>query len=438
MPSSTEPPRVQDIDLADLTFWQRPAEQREKAFRRLREQPGPVFFPMPAIPFLPRSPGFWALTRHADVTGASRLPEVFSSEPNATTPVDLPDWLNRYVDTLLNMDDPRHAKVRRTVSRAFAPRVLTRLHDTVRERSEKIVDDLVRNGPGDFVAAAAVRLPIEVISEMLGVPERHYQRIVARTNVLLGFSDEEYTTMSPAFGRVGTGRALLKVARAGRDLHSLAADLGRERVRRPTGDLTSALVNADVDGERLSPREFGAFFLLLVLAGNETTRNAIAHGLKLFTDHPEQRELLMEDFDARIGGAVEEVVRFSSPVISFRRNVVRDHELNGHRYREGDQVMLFYSSANRDDAVFEQPDSFDISRHPNPHVGFGGPGPHFCLGANLARLEITEMFRALYTRLPTARSVGDPDMLRSYFMNGVKRIRIEFDGPVPRPRPAST
>nr|BFE81952.1 hypothetical protein GCM10020093_045530 [Planobispora longispora] len=239
------------------------------------------------------------------------------------------------------------------------------------------------------------------------------------TNIILGNADSEYTGIEPEFKRWNVARGLVKLMNAGRSLNHLAARLGRERRGNSTGDLTSLLVNGE---ESLTPQELGSFFILLVVAGSETTRNAISHGLKLLTDHPGQRELLLSDFEGRIGGAVEEIIRYSTPVIQFRRTLTRDHTMNGMDYRKGDKVLLFYNSANRDEAVFADPDAFDITRHPNPHVGFGGPGPHYCLGAHLARREITVMFRELFTRLPEIRSTGEPDYLLSNFINGIKHL----------------
>ncbi|MES9538603.1 MULTISPECIES: cytochrome P450 [unclassified Actinomadura] len=427
-----------DIDLGDLRFWTRPLEERAEAFAVLRAQPAPVLFTLPKIPFLGQSPGSWALVRHADVAEASRNPEVFSSEPSATSPADMPRWMDGYFNSMIDMDDPRHAKIRRIVSRAFSPKMLAKAEDDIARRAARIVDELIEAGGGDFVSRAAARLPVEVICDMLGIPARHHRRVVDLTNIIVGYSDAEYVGATVEYsrgtarmGRLGTLRMLGTVASAGFRLHRLAAQLGRERRASPTGDLTSALVNANVDGERLSPREFAAFFLLLVVAGNETTRNAIAHGLKLFTDHPDQRDLLLADFDGRIAGAVEEIVRYSSPVISMRRNLTRDHEMNGHTFRKGDRVTLLYWAANRDESVFTDPDRFDITRSPNPHVGFGGPGPHFCLGANLARREITVMFRELFTRLPDI-TAGEPDRLQSGFINGYKRLPCTFTPPRPR------
>ncbi|MGP4099722.1 cytochrome P450 [Nonomuraea sp. KM90] len=421
-----------DIDLSDLRFWERPAAERARAFAMLRAEPGPRLFRLPKVPFLRQDPGAWALVRHADVLEASRHPEIFSSEPSATSPTDLPRWMDGYFNSMIDMDDPRHAKIRRIVSRAFTPKTLAKAEDDIARRAGRIVDELIAAGPGDFVARVAMRLPVEVICDMLGIPPREHARVVRLTNIVVGYTDPEYvgspvdyTGARAKVGRLRAARLLGTVALAGWQLHRLAAELGRQRRAAPTGDLTSALVNANIDGERLSPREFAAFFLLLVVAGNETTRTAIAHGLKLFTDHPEQRELLLSDFDARIGGAIEEIVRHSSPVVFMRRNLTRDHDLNGHLFKAGDKVTLWYASANRDESVFTDPDAFDITRSPNPHVGFGGPGPHFCLGANLARREIAVMFRELFTRVPDIRA-GEPDRLLSSFINGYKRLPCTF------------
>jgi cytochrome P450 len=422
--------QLADVDLSLLEFWARPLGERAAVFKELRGRDHPAFFAELSVPLVPPGKGYWALVRHTDVTEASRLRDVFSSEPSATTIPDLPAYMGRFFGSLINMDDPRHAKIRRIVSRAFTPKMLAKTEDDVRRRASRIVDELITTGPGDFVSKVAVRLPLEVICDMLGIPERDYARVIARTNVILGNSDAEYTGVDPdRIGRLSMARALLKIVLAARDLHRLAAGLGRERVKNPTDDLTSALVNANVDGERLTTRELGSFFLLLVVAGNETTRTALSHALQLFTDFPDQRRLLLEDFDARIPGAVEEIVRYATPVIFMRRNVTRDHTMNGHTYRAGDKVLLFYNSANRDEEVFEDPDVFDITRDPNPHVGFGGPGPHFCLGANLARREISVMLRELFTRLPDLRASGEPDRLLSSFINGYKRLPCTFTPP---------
>ncbi|WP_067829413.1 cytochrome P450 [Actinomadura kijaniata] len=419
-----------DINLSDIAFWSRPRREREAAFAALRARERPVFFPELKLPFLGGGPGYWALVRHADVVEASRTPEVFSSEPCSNSIADLPPYLARYFGSMINMDDPRHARIRRVVSRAFTPRMLAKMETDLQATATRIVDDVLREGPGDFVTRVAARLPLQVICDMAGVPDRDRPMVFDRSNVILGLGDPEYTgglrLAETGVTRTGVFYGLTRGLTAGYELNHLAMKLARKRRREPGDDLVSALVTANIDGESLTDQEIGSFFILLVVAGNETTRNAMSHGLKLLTDHPDQRELLLGDFDRYIPGAVEEIVRMATPVIQFRRTLTRDHEMNGHLYREGDKVLLFYNSANRDEEVFANAGAFDITRSPNPHVGFGGPGPHFCLGANLARREITVMFRELFTRLPEIRSAGRPDHLFSNFINGIKHLPFTY------------
>ncbi|MFD0854099.1 cytochrome P450, partial [Actinomadura adrarensis] len=247
---------------------------------------------------------------------------------------------------------------------------------------------------GDFVRDVAAHLPMKIICDLMGIGAEHYDTVLDATNVILAGQDPEFL---PADNPEEAGLALIN---AGQSLKGLVEDLAAKRRAEPTGDLTSALVNANIDGESLTDQELGSFFILLVVAGNETTRNAIAHGLDLFTKNPDQRALLTEDFEGRIAGAVEEIVRYVSPVIWMRRTATRDTTLNEHEIKEGDKLVLYYWSANRDESVFTDPERFDITRTPNDHLGFGGPGPHFCLGAHLARREITVMFRTLLRRMP--------------------------------------
>ncbi|MEZ0076964.1 cytochrome P450 [Planotetraspora sp. GP83] len=418
------------IDLSSIPFWGLPQAERLDAFRRLRALDRPVFVKENKIPFIRHGAGYYALVRHADVSEASRNAGIFSSEPTANSIPDMPRWLAVYFGSMINMDDPRHARLRRIVSRAFTPRVLAKMEQDLQRAAEEIVGRAVKEGPGDFVTQIAARLPVQVICDMIGIPAKYHDMVLSRTNMILANADGEYSGIEvdysrqdAPFGRWATARGLVKLLRAGHELSALAQRLGRERRRNPTGDLTSLLVNGE---ERLTTQELGSFFILLVVAGSETTRNAITHGLKLLTDNPGQRELLTGDFETHIGGAVEEIIRYATPVIQFRRTVTRDHSMNGQDYKKGDKVLLFYNSANRDEAVFTDPDVFDITRSPNPHVGFGGPGPHYCLGAHLARREITVMFRELFGRMPEIRSDGEPDYLLSNFVNGVKHLRYQF------------
>ncbi|MFB4316969.1 cytochrome P450 [Actinomadura sp. 21ATH] len=409
------------IDLVGMEFWDRPPEERLADFARLRELGRPVFFAEPRVPFVRAGKGFHALVRHADVVAASRNAKIFSSEPAATSP-EPPPWLARILGTpMVNMDDPRHARLRRIVSRAFSPKMLAKIEADIEETAARIVDDVAETGPHDFVEQVAARLPITVICSMMGVPERARPYVLSRIDAMTEYSGVRGSLASPR-----TLRLLYGNLRAIADLHRLVARLGRARRENPANDLVSALVNANPDGERLSVKELGSFFDLLLVAGNETTRNALSHGLKLLTDHPDQRELLLADYDARIGGAIEELIRYASPIIQFRRTLKEDHELGGHAFKAGDKVVLYYPAANRDPEVFADPDRFDITRSPNPHVGFGGPGPHLCLGANLARMELKIMFRELYGRLPGLRASGAPEYLRSSFDNGITRLPFTY------------
>ena len=409
--------------LSDPAFWALPQSRRDAAFASLRALPGPVHFPELKIPFVPSGAGYWALVRHADVVEASRRSDLFSNEPTANSISDMPGYLARFFGSMINMDDPRHAKIRRIVSRAFSPRMLTRLDDDIDRIAREIVDGVLRGeGTGDFVTDVAAKLPLQVICDMMGIPESERAMVFSRSNTILGIGDPEYGVGSGEINRVSAGLALTRLLDAGMELQLLIRRLGRLRRRRPGDDLVTALVHGNVDGEHLTDQELGSFFILLVVAGNETTRNAISHALKLLTVNPDQRALLASDLGARLPGAVEEVVRYATPVIQFRRTLTRDTVLNGHPLREGEKVLLFYNSANRDEAVFTDPDRFDITRSPNPHVGFGGPGPHFCLGANLARREISVMLRELYTRAPGIRSTAPPDRLLSGFINGIKHL----------------
>ena len=419
-------------DPGHLAFWARPAEERAAAFAALRRLDAPRWVPFRnRMPFTPTDDGFLAVVRHAHVVEASRDPGLFGNAPTAASLYDIPPWMGRYLGSMINMDGPAHARLRRVVVRAFSPRLLAGLAGGIRARAARIVDDLAAQGPRDFVAQVAQRLPVEVICDLLGIPEHHRDAVTRHGNTLVGFTDPEYTGIAREYllrhGAPGPQHVLpgsLRLVRAGHALVTLVDRLGRQRLRDPRDDLVTTLVHADPDGERLTPREVGTLFVLLVLAGSETTRATIAHALRLLTAHPDQRAILLEDLDGRVGGAVEEVVRHASPVIQFRRTATRDGELGGHPVRAGQKVLLFHCSANRDEAVFTDPDRFDITRSPNPHLGFGGPGPHYCLGAALARLEATTMLRELLTRFPDARVVGEPEMLLSSFTHGVKRMRF--------------
>jgi cytochrome P450 len=403
-----------------MAFWGLPLADRAAVFARLRAEERRRFYPEPVVPFGDKGPGFYALVRHADVVEVSRHPEVFCSRRGATNIVDLPPDFNEYFGSMINMDDPRHARLRRIVSRAFSPRLIAKFEDDVRRAAVTIVDDLLATGPCDFVPNVAARLPLKIICDMMGIPGHQYEMVLANSNIILSGSDPEFLSHD-------LDEAVVQILGAGQALAELVTGLAADRVQVPADDLVSALATANIDGEQLTSAELASFFILLVVAGNETTRTALSHALMLFTEFPEQRELLLADFENRIEGAVEEIVRYASPILFMRRTLTRDYTMNGQAYREGDKVVLYYYSANRDEAVFADPGRFDITRSPNPHVGFGAAGPHFCLGAHLARRELTVMLRELLTRVP-AITAGEPDRLLSSFVNGIKRLPCQFAG----------
>jgi cytochrome P450 len=410
---------IEGIDLSVTEFWQLPLDERHAAFARLRAVGRPVHFDEPENPFNAEGTGYYAFVSHADVSAASRQPELFSSGRGATSVIDLPAEWNEYFGSMISMDDPRHARLRRIVSRAFTPKRIQKFEDDVQVTAGAIVDDLLAIGPCDFVQQVAARLPLKIICQMMGIGDEHYDMVLHNTNTILAGGDPELLSedMDTAVGRILT---------AGQELTDLVTSLAAERAEHPADDLTSALASANIDGEQLTTTELASFFILLVSAGAETTRTAISHGLNLLTQHPDQRALLLADLEGRLNGAVEEIVRYSSPVIWMRRSVTQDCTLNGNDYREGDKVLLYYWAANRDETVFRDPARFDIARSPNPHVGFGAAGPHFCLGAHLARREIRVMMRELMNRVPAIRATAEPDRLLSNFINGIKHLPCDL------------
>jgi len=346
---------VAGIDLSANEFWGLPLAERAASFARLRSLDRPPFFAEPESPFADPGGGYYALVRHADVAEASRNPEVFCSGRGATSVEDLPVEFNEYFGSMINMDDPRHARLRRIVSRAFTPRMIKRFEADVQSTAAVIVDDLLASGPGDFVGQVAARLPLKIICDMMGISGDHYDMVLRNTNIILSGADPEFISED-------MDEAITQILAAGQELAALVTDLAAQRQERPADDLTSALASANIDGEQLTPAELASFFILLVVAGNETTRNAISHSLMLLTDFPDQRALLLGDLAGRIGGAVEEIVRYVSPVIYMRRTLTRDHVMNGHAYREGDKAVLFYWSANRDDSPLAATSSSSTKR----------------------------------------------------------------------------
>lgn len=418
--------KLDQIDLNSLDLWGGPYDTRHETFTTLRRERPIPFTEEPSIGFdLPPGRGYYSLTRHAHVLEASKQPHLFCSG-QGTNIQDMPLPFLEFFGSMINMDDPKHARMRRIVSRGFTPRQLNDAMASVERIAAEIVDDIIEKGECDFVTDVAALLPLRIILDMMGIPRSEENFVFDRTNVILGATDPEYVPPGPD-GLLDPTTVTMALLTAGQDLANLVIQLGEDRQKDPRDDLTTALVTAEVDGETLSPQELGSFFILLVVAGNETTRNAIAHGLHALTEHPDQKQRWLTDVEGHMNTAIEEIVRWATPVIHFRRTVTQDGvRLGDQEFSEGDKVVLWYLSANRDEDVFDDPFRFDIARTPNDHVGFGGPGPHFCLGAHLARREMSVMFRELFRRVPDIRSVGEPDRLRSNFINGIKHLRAEF------------
>jgi methyl-branched lipid omega-hydroxylase len=402
---------IDEIKLADPAFWQR--TDRDGAFAKLRAERPVSWHEEFEYPGIPKGPGFWAVTRYEDVWTVSRNSETFISGKGSNIG-DLPIELAEFFGSMINMDAPRHTKLRLLVNRGFTPRMVTKVERTIRDKARAIVAAVAERGECDFVNDIAAALPLGIICNMMGIPPADYRRVFELTNIILGVGDPEYAT------------TIEELMAAGMELSQYAQELGRQRLDQPRDDITSSLMRAEVDGQHLSMQEFGSFFILLVVAGNETTRNAISHGMKALSDFPDQRAKWRKHFVRVPPAAVEEIIRWATPVMHFRRTATADTVLGGQPIRAGDKVVMWYTSANRDGAVFPDPYRFDVTREPNEHVGFGGGGPHFCLGANLARREIAVMFEELFRHLPDIEITGPPDMLLSAFIHGIKRMPCRF------------
>jgi cholest-4-en-3-one 26-monooxygenase len=384
-----------------------------EAFAALRES-APVWWceqPLNAAGF--GDAGYWVVSRHEDVKDVSvRSKDVFSTAENTAIIRFGPEMTREEIEVqrliLLNMDPPEHTSQRAIVSKGFTPRAIGRLEEGLRERAERIVAGAGASGTGNFVEDVACELPLQAIADLIGVPQQDRDKIFDWSNQMIGYDDPEYD-VDP------------KVASA--ELLGYAWNLSEERKQCPMDDIVTKLVHADAEGQLLSSEEFGFFVLLLAVAGNETTRNAITHGMQAFFDHPEQWELFKEH---RPRTAVDEIVRWASPIVSFQRTAKVDTQIGGQAIKRGERVGLFYSSANFDTEVFDDPHTFDIMRDPNPHLGFGGHGTHYCLGANLARVEIDLIFNAIADHMPDIAAVGEPRRLRSAWLNGIKELPVRY------------
>jgi cholest-4-en-3-one 26-monooxygenase len=399
-----------DIDLIDPDTFEDglPLEQ----FAAMREQ-APVFWhPQPGT----WGDGFWVVTRHADVMEVSRQPEVFSSYERgallSTGEHDEEQSLQMTRMLMLNMDPPEHSQLRNIVQRAFTPRTIRALETRLQEFADDIVDRALAKGEGDFVKDVAAELPLLAICELIGIPAEDREKIFDLSNRLIGFDDPEFAT------------SVDDAHLASMEMYGYANELAEQRQKDPKDDIITRLLKAEVDGGNLTVQQFDVFFLLLSVAGNETTRNAITHGMHAFFQHPDQWELFKSE--RPLDTAVEEIIRWATPVMQFQRTALSDYVLDGQQIRKGDRVVIYYSAANRDETALPAPDSFDITRADNEHVAFGGGGPHFCLGANLARAEIRVLFDTIANRMPDIAQTGEPRLLRSSFINGIKELPVRY------------
>jgi cytochrome P450 len=399
------------FDLGSLEFWDHPAEERDRAFAILRRD-APVSHHHPPDNILEVETvderGYWAVVCYDDIRHVSRHPEIFCSG-QGTQFGDAPPEMLEASQSFLAMDAPRHTKLRGLVSSAFTPRQVKRIEDGIRARAKEIVEEVAPLGGGDFVELIAKKLPLQTISDMIGVPDADRERVVRAADTLVTVSDPEIAGDQSPLEALGTALWTLT---------EFATELAAHREKHPGDDLMTGLVQAEVDGEKLTHAEIGAFFVLLSVAGNDTTRHTTSHAMRALTVHPEARPLVLEN----PATAVEEFVRWATPVLTFRRTATQDVELGGQHIGEGEKVVLFYHSGNRDDRAFEDPWRFDVTRDPNHHVGFGGGGPHYCLGASLARTQLRSIFTELLTRLPDIEA-AEPELFKSAsFIHGVKRM----------------
>ena len=410
---------VDDIQLGDVEFWKQPIPDIDRAFAALREETrrgGGMCFHEEITPMGADAPGpgYWSAVTFDDVRAVNRDQQAFSSASGVISGDPAPEYLA--VGSIIVMDNPKHAKVRGLVSKAFTPRTLAAAENAIRDRARRLVEAARETGGScDFVAPFAAPLPLQVICDRLGIPEEDEARVFAWTNVLLGIGDPELVT------DVGD------LTTAATQFLEYAARLGIERAEHPGDDLSSLLMQAEVDGERLTPFDFAAFVVLLAIAGNETTRHGMSWGMHLLTQHPDQRARLDANYDAMAPRAIEEIVRWASPILHMRRKAVTDTVVGDTKIAAGEKVVMWYCSANRDETVFGDGTRFDIER-PNTAdmVGFGGGGTHYCLGASLARREMFVMFDEIFRGLPDLEITGPINRLEANFVNGIKSMPCEF------------
>ncbi len=369
--------------------------------------------------------GYWVVTKHRDVKEISRRSDVFSSQEKTALPRYREGTVEEHIErgkfVLLNMDAPHHTHLRKIISRAFTPRAIELLRAELRERAGAIADAAAQQGSGDFVEQVSCELPLQAIAGLMGVPQEERKKLFDWSNQMVGDVDPEFAS-NDAIG-------------ASVELIMYAMQMAADRSANPRDDLVTKLVQADVEGHKLSDDEFGFFVILLAVAGNETTRNSITHGMHAFTEFGDQWELYKK---LRPATAVDEIVRWATPVTSFQRTALADTELGGVKIKKGQRVVMVYRSANFDEEVFDDPMAFNIMRDPNPHVGFGGTGAHYCIGANLARMTIDLMFNAIADAMPDLTPLGKPERLRSGWLNGIKHWNVDYTGSRSGPIPSAT
>jgi cholest-4-en-3-one 26-monooxygenase len=362
--------------------------------------------------------GYWAITKLDDVKEVSRRSDIFSSHENGVIPRFNNDIPRENIDlqraVMLNMDAPHHTRLRKIISRGFTPRAIGRLEDELRQRAQNIAKTAAAAGSGDFVEQVSCELPLQAIAGLLGVPQEDRDKIFRWSNEMTGNDDPEYADVDPQMSSA--------------ELIMYAMKMAEDRAKNPGDDIVTQLIEADIEGEKLSDDEFGFFVVMLAVAGNETTRNSITQGMMAFADFPDQWELYKKE---RPETAADEIVRWATPVTCFQRTALEDYKLSGMKIKKGERVIMFYRSANFDEEVFEDPFTFNIMRDPNPHVGFGGTGAHYCIGANLARMTINLIFNAVADHMPDLKPLSKPERLRSGWLNGIKHWEVDYTGKCP-------
>jgi cytochrome P450 len=404
------------IDLSTLEFWSGSPCERDEAFAVLRrERPvswqRPYNFGLAKYIRLEGDDGYWALTRHEHISQVSRDPVTFGNRHGVTIE-EIPAGFAERIGSFMLMDGNRHLALRRVVSLAFTPRHMARMEAQIRQRAREIVDRLLEIGDCDFVAEVSMQLPMWTISELLGIPEADRERVAALSNRVASSTDPQLAE---------EGSALTAVLDAVIELNQIAAALAQDRRKHPRDDVLTALVEAEVDGRRLTDDEIGGFLVLLGVGGNDTSRNTTSVAMRALCENPEQRRYLAQDVQGRLPVAVEEFARWSTPVMTMRRTATRDIEIDGQKVLEGDKVLMLYVSANRDEAVFDDPWRFEVTRHPNDHFGFGARGPHYCLGAPLARTQLRAIFSELLLRVPSLE-VGEPVYVPACFITNIRAM----------------